>query len=158
MMPLSRRRIAQLTHPDPKRRALAMLEVAPVEWEALAELLDKSGLSLYGAGVTLQNIAVNVLRAGCTWRSDPGPTMRAPSRPRTATPAGSARRWATRSRRTSTSRQGGEGKGRGPVANHVLARTVGVIASRPYPLPGLMLEHPAPLDSPLPLAPLSRPC
>ena len=64
MMPLSRRRIAQLTHPDPKRRALAMLEVAPVEWEALAELLDKSGLSLYGAGVTLQNIAVNVLRAG----------------------------------------------------------------------------------------------
>ena len=62
MMPLSRRRIAQLTHPDPKRRALAMLEVAPAEWEALAELLRKSGNDPGQAGIMLEGIAVSILR------------------------------------------------------------------------------------------------
>ena len=78
MMPLSRRRIAQLTHSDPKRRALSMLEVAPVEWEALAELLRKSGNDPSQAGIVLAGIAVSILRAAVYLQhSGPLPTSHA---------------------------------------------------------------------------------
>lgn len=63
-MSLSRSRIAALTSTNAGRRTLALLSIAPVEWDTVSEFFHNARVPRTGVGQMLQDIAVNIIRLG----------------------------------------------------------------------------------------------